>query len=94
MRYMATVSIFLCSMLCTEAAAEPKRPGAIRLLQPLHGRDFSRDPYAPNSITNPYSRYGNPYSPESPNNPYGAGNPYQAGSPYNPFSRSRIYDRR
>ncbi len=91
-------SVALIVLLCVwtgaqAVAAEAKRPGAIRLVQPPYNRDYSLNPYAPNSITNPYTRSGNPYSPESPNNPYGAGNPYQAGSPYNPFSRSRIYDR-
>ena len=37
---------------------------------------LSANPYAPNSISNPYGSYGNPYSSQSLNNPYGAGNPY------------------
>lgn len=37
---------------------------------------LSTNPYASDSISNPYGRYGNPYSPDSVNNPYGAGNPY------------------
>ena len=31
---------------------------------------LSANPYAPDSISNPYSQYGSPYSPISPNNPY------------------------
>ena len=30
---------------------------------------LSANPYAPDSISNPYSQYGSPYSPISPNNP-------------------------
>jgi hypothetical protein len=37
----------------------------------------NRNPYDPNSIANPYGRYGSQYSPNSVNNPYGQyGNPY------------------
>ena len=41
----------------------------------------------PNSISNPYGQYGNPYSPDSIKNPYGAGNPYSTSSPYNPYGQ-------
>ena len=33
--------------------------------------------YDPDSIANPYGRYGSPYSPDSLNNPYGPGSPYR-----------------
>lgn len=33
--------------------------------------ELSNDRYAPNSVSNPYGRYGNRYSPDSINNPYG-----------------------
>ena len=37
--------------------------------------------YDPNSISNPYGRYGSPYSADSINNPYGRyGNPYSNDS--------------
>jgi len=32
--------------------------------------DLSSNPYSPNSIANPYGRYGSPYSNQSANNPY------------------------
>lgn len=38
---------------------------------------------APHS--NPYGRYGSPFSPDSINNPYGAGSPYLSESPTNPY---------
>ena len=42
--------------------------------------------YDPNSVANPYGRYGNPYSPDSVNNPYG-----QYGSRYSPDSARNPY---
>ena len=39
------------------------------------------------STSNPYGRYGSPYSPDSIKNPYGAGNPYSPNSPTNPYGR-------
>ena len=41
--------------------------------------------YDPNSVANPYGRYGSQYSPDSINNPYGAGSPYRQDSPNNPY---------
>lgn len=38
-----------------------------------NGPQFSANPYAPDSTSNPYGRYGSPYAPESVNNPYGQG---------------------
>ncbi|HYE18031.1 MAG TPA: hypothetical protein VEA69_06285 [Tepidisphaeraceae bacterium] len=37
---------------------------------------LSANQYDPDSVSNPYGRFGNKYSPDSVNNPYGAGNPY------------------
>jgi hypothetical protein len=54
-----------------------------------HG-NLSANPYDPNSVNNPYGRYGNPYSPESINNPYGAGNPYWYDSPSNPYGQGML----
>jgi hypothetical protein len=42
--------------------------------------------YDPNSVANPYGRYGSQYSPDSVNNPYG-----QYGSPYSPYSATNPY---
>lgn len=42
--------------------------------------------YDPNSVANPYGRYGSRYSPDSINNPYG-----QYGSPYSPYSANNPY---
>jgi hypothetical protein len=40
--------------------------------------------YDPDSVANPYGRYGSQYSPDSINNPYGAGSRYNQDSPNNP----------
>ncbi len=43
--------------------------------------------YDPESVANPYGRYGSKYSPESINNPYGRyGSPYSNQSPANPYT--------
>jgi hypothetical protein len=50
--------------------------------------------YDPDSVANPYGRYGSQYSPESINNPYGAGSQYNADSPSNPYGQGmRVYGR-
>ncbi len=41
--------------------------------------------YDPDSIANPYGRYGSRYSSDSIKNPYGAGSRYSSDSPYNPY---------
>jgi hypothetical protein len=47
--------------------------------------NMNANPYDPNSVANPYGRYGSPYSPDSTNNPYGAGSRYRQDSPGNPY---------
>jgi hypothetical protein len=48
--------------------------------------------YDPNSVANPYGRYGSQYSTDSINNPYGAGSRYAPDSPNNPYGQGlRIY---
>lgn len=57
----------------------------------FHG-NLNNNPYDPNSVANPYGRYGSQYSPDSINNPYGAGNPYSSDSPSNPYGQGmRVY---
>jgi hypothetical protein len=47
---------------------------------------LSSNPYDPNSVSNPYGRYGSRYSPDSVNNPYGV-----YGSRYSPYSATNPY---
>lgn len=51
--------------------------------------------YDPNSISNPYGRYGSSFSQESINNPFGKyGSPYSSESATNPYNYDspKIYD--
>ena len=48
---------------------------------------LSANPYDPNSVANPYGRFGSRFSPDSINNPSGQwGSPYSPNSVTNPFS--------
>jgi hypothetical protein len=50
--------------------------------------NLNSNQYDPNSVANPYGRYGSPYSPDSINNPYGQyGNPYSPNSVNNPYGQ-------
>lgn len=56
--------------------------------------NLNSNPYDPNSVANPYGRYGSQYSPDSINNPYGAGSRYSPDSPNNPYGQGmRVYGR-
>jgi hypothetical protein len=46
---------------------------------------LSSNQYDPESVSNPYGKYGSQYSPDSINNPYGAGSKYKQDSPNNPY---------
>jgi hypothetical protein len=46
---------------------------------------LSANPYDPDSISNPYGRYGSQYSPDSIDNPFGAGSEFRYDSPNNPY---------
>jgi len=49
--------------------------------------NLSSNQYDPNSIANPYGRYGSPYQADSVNNPYGRyGSPYSNQSANNPYA--------
>ena len=47
--------------------------------------NLNSNQYDPDSVSNPYGRYGSQYSPDSIKNPYGAGSQYDKDSPYNPY---------
>jgi hypothetical protein len=49
--------------------------------------NLSTNQYDPNSVSNPYGRYGSEYSADSINNPYGQyGSRYSNDSPNNPYA--------
>lgn len=47
--------------------------------------NLNANKYDPDSVANPYGRYGSKYSSDSINNPYGAGSKYKQDSPNNPY---------
>jgi len=76
-----TLTLLLALALATPAAALDFRTGrdSPHLVGP-DGRylgNLNSNPYDPNSVANPFGRYGSEYSPDSVNNPYGQyGNPF------------------
>lgn len=55
---------------------------------------LSRNPFAPDGINNPFSKWNNCFYPDSPCNPYGPyGNPFSPYSANNPFATQapRVY---
>lgn len=49
--------------------------------------NLNANPYDPNSVNNPYGRYGSQYSADSIKNPYGKyGSPYSNDSANNPYA--------
>ncbi len=49
-----------------------------------HG-NLNANQFDPNSVANPFGRYGSQFSPDSINNLFGAGSPFAKDSPTNPF---------
>ena len=74
------------SVLSNKSATNPNASNPPKLYDrngKFRGK-LSTNPYDPDSISNPYGRYGSKFSVDSINNWYGAGNPYRLDSPYNP----------
>lgn len=86
-RYQAAILIFL-SFLVYFAFAN-KAHAAPEIYDSQTGQylgNLSSNQYDPNSVSNPYGRYGSKYSPDSINNPYGQyGSKYSNDSPNNPY---------
>ena len=76
-------TIAVCLLFATAASAQVQlRDRNGKYLGNLNANQFD-----PNSVANPYGRYGNPYSPDSINNPYGRyGNPFSPDSATNPYA--------
>lgn len=72
-------------VLCVIVALAPCVAHAQRYLGNL-----SANPYDPESTSNPFGRYGSPYSSDSINNRFGAGSPYSIDSPTNPYGRGLV----
>lgn len=78
------IAVVLPLTLCVSAAiADPYlvSPDG-KYLGKLNSNQFD-----PDSVANPYGRYGSQYSPDSINNPYGEyGSEYSNKSPNNPYA--------
>lgn len=82
--FLIMMFIVLVASTAIEAKAQPPI-----LVDPSTGKylgNVNANQYDPNSVSNPYGRYGSRYSPDSINNPYG-----QYGSPYSPNSVNNPY---
>ncbi|MBU2574060.1 MAG: hypothetical protein KKH28_08305 [Elusimicrobia bacterium] len=62
------------------------------MIDPKSGKylgNLNSNKYDPDSVSNPYGRYGSTYSPDSINNPYGQyGNTFSPNSVTNPYATS------
>jgi hypothetical protein len=57
----------------------------------FHG-NLNSNQFDPDSVANPYGRYGSQFSPDSINNPFGAGSQFAPDSPNNQFGQGmRVY---
>lgn len=82
---MKTLILTLC-LVSTSVLADPPQ---IYSQDGKYLGNLSANPYDPNSVSNPYGRYGSRYSPDSINNPYGQyGSRYSNQSPNNPYATS------
>ena len=72
--------------LATPSFVRPTGPPSVVGQDGKHLGTLSGNRYDPNSISNPYGRYGSKYSPDSVNNPYG-----KYGSRYSPYSATNPY---
>ena len=77
--------IAACLLLGATATAQAQSP---QLYSPdgTYLGNLNNNQYDPNSVANPYGRYGSSHSPNSINNPYG-----RYGSPYSPYSARNPY---
>ena len=88
-RLIIIVGLLLASTLSAMAQSPYLRSQDGKYLGNLNSNQ-----YDPNSVANPYGRYGSRYSPDSINNPYGRyGSPYSSQSANNPYATQapRVY---
>ena len=79
------VALVFTSIAATTALADP--PYIVDGRTGKYLGNLSSNRYDPDSVSNPYGRYGNKYSPDSINNEYGQyGSEYSNDSPHNPLA--------
>ena len=83
---MKIIAVTLLALLASGfAQAEP--PQLIDRQTGKYLGNLSANQYDPNSVSNPYGRYGSEHSTDSINNPYGQyGSRYSNDSPNNPYA--------
>ena len=81
MRPLAALAVGVA--LIAPALAQPPR---IYAPDGTYLGNLSTNQFDPDSVSNPFGRYGSQFSPDSINNPYGRyGSPYSPNSVRNPF---------
>lgn len=79
--------IILAIAICFSASVLADAPKLYDRKTGKYLGELSTNQYSPDSVSNPYGRYGNRYSPDSINNPYGRyGSRYSNDSPNNPYA--------
>lgn len=77
----------LILVLCLAAGPVLADPPSIYSRDGKYLGNLSTNKYDPNSVNNPYGRYGSKYSSDSINNEYGRyGSPYSSESATNPYA--------
>ncbi len=86
---MSTIKILLLAITLAAPFAYADSPYLVDQDTGKYLGNLNDNQYDPNSVNNPYGRYGSKYSPDSINNPYGTyGSEYSPHSPNNPYSTS------
>lgn len=84
------VGVIVVALFCVALARCASAQTPI-IVDPSTGKylgNLNSNPYDPNSVSNPYGRYGSRFSQDSINNPYGQyGSQFSQHSPNNPFAR-------
>ena len=82
MRTLTAIALILWALPAAGQSPTIRGPNG-EYLGNLNSNEFD-----PNSVANPYGRYGSPYSKDSINNEYGRyGSPYSPDSATNPFGK-------
>lgn len=79
--------IFLIAILLFSTSIFAQTPQLYDRATGKYLGNLSSNQYDPNSVSNPYGKYGSQYSQDSINNPYGTyGSEYSNSSPNNPYA--------
>jgi len=86
-RHLGLALMLVTTPACVERNAGYSYSAYENNQNPRYLGTLSANRYDPESVSNPYGRYGSRYSPNSVNNPYGPyGSPYSVKSIANPYT--------